>query len=92
MVGEAAGSWHKIFLSSIKLLLMNIDRNDLQDQGRNSNTPSTTESERVKEKVPESTRFTEVKNAHASGLGSMGRSDEKLTDKDKRADKNDAVY
>ncbi len=71
---------------------MNIDRNELQDQARNSNTPSSSESERVKEKVPENTRFTEVKNAHASGLGSMGRSDEKLTDKDKTSREEDAVY
>ena len=71
---------------------MNIDRNDLQDQGRNSNTPPPSKIGSTKEKEDQSPHFTDVKNAHASGVGSMGRSDEKLTDKDKRGSEDDAVY
>jgi hypothetical protein len=71
---------------------MNTDRNDIQDQSRNGNTTSSSGSEKDKERGPKSPHFTDVKNAHASGLGSMGRSDEKLTDKDKRAGEDDAIY
>jgi hypothetical protein len=70
---------------------MEIDRNDeLKDKDAISDKGSS--SEKDKEKASKGTQFTEVKNAHASGLGSMGRSDEKLKDKDGNSRKGDSVY
>lgn len=37
----------------------------------------------------EKKQFTEVKNAHASGIGSMGRNDEKLADHIEHPDESD---
>ena len=70
---------------------MEIDRNDLREEDLNKKRTSSSESEQGKEKVSEKPQFTEVDNAHASGLGSMGRSDEKLSGEN-RAAKDDTVY
>jgi hypothetical protein len=68
---------------------MDIDRND--EQGKESNTPSSPH-EHDQCKTAKERHFTEVENAHASGLGSMGRSDEKVKDKDKGGGNKDVVY
>jgi hypothetical protein len=83
--------WHKIFTSLVKKINMEIDRNDeIKD---NDAIPGREPSlEKDQEKALKSTHYTEVENAHASGLGSMGRSDEKLKDKDKNSRKGDNIY
>lgn len=54
-----------------------------QDTDKNRLSPETSRSEslgRDSGRPDERGQFTEVKNAHASGIGSMGRNDEKLED------------
>jgi hypothetical protein len=72
---------------------MDMDRNDEQNKNfNNSNNNSSPESENKKDNISKEPHFTDVENAHASGLGSMGRSDEKVKDKDKGSGNNDVVY
>jgi hypothetical protein len=75
----------------LKYVNMEIDRNDLREEDLNKRRTSSSEREQDKEKVSKKPQFTKVENAHASGLGSMGRSDEKLSGEN-RAGQDEAVY
>lgn len=69
---------------------MDIDRNDEHEKDINIQKAPSLENE--KEKTSKEPHFTEVENAHASGLGSMGRSDEKVKEKEQGSGRNDVVY
>lgn len=71
---------------------MDIDRNDEQNHKESSNKISSSEAGNKKDQTAQDPQITEVENAHASGLGSMGRSDEKLKDKEKGKGQQDVVY
>lgn len=71
---------------------MDIDRNDEQDTDLDSSKAPCPEPENKKNKTEKGPHITEVENAHASGLGSMGRSDEKIKDKDKAGGEGKVVY
>ncbi|MCU7551252.1 hypothetical protein OCK74_19175 [Chitinophagaceae bacterium LB-8] len=71
---------------------MDIERNDEEENELKISKPPGSEPEKKKDKALTEPHFTEVENAHASGLGSMGRSDEKVKDKEKGAGEGEAVY
>jgi hypothetical protein len=72
-------------------MIMEIDRND-EMKDNDATSEKRTSSQEDQRKASNDTHFTEVENAHASGLGSMGRSDEKLMDKERRSKMGDNAY
>ena len=72
-------------------MIMEIDRNDeMKDNDAISQKEKSLQVDQGK--TLKETHLTEVENAHASGLGSMGRSDEKLNDRDKSSKTGDHAY